>query len=72
MLGGTVRRMTKRRGPGLASTGNRVLLAVAVGWLFWFFAGAVAMPAAGRFVVLVLAGVITYAVATLAARSARQ
>lgn len=57
--------MTKTRGPGLNSTGNRILLAVAVGWLVWLLA----KPEGGAgLMVFGLTAAITYGLATVAAQ----
>jgi hypothetical protein len=59
------------RGPGLTSRGNRIVLAVAVAWVAWLFAGALEMPPAGRWAVLVLVAGIVYGLATVAAQRSR-
>jgi hypothetical protein len=56
------------RGPGLSSAGNRALLAVAVGWLAWLFAGALETAGGARVVAGAVAGAIAYGLATVAAQ----
>lgn len=48
-----------------------MLLAVAVAWIMWLFAGALEMPPAARWAVLVLVGGVVYGLATVAAPRSR-
>lgn len=53
-------RTTREPGPGLSSTGNRVLLAVLVGWVGWFATQTIAVG--------LILGVVIYLLATLVSR----
>jgi uncharacterized membrane protein YoaK (UPF0700 family) len=57
----TVGGVTRGRGPGLTSTGNRVLLAVAAGLLMWWGLKSMALAA--------VVAVVVYLLATLVSRA---
>lgn len=60
--------MARRPGPGLASTGNRVLLSIGIGWIVWFFGRLLGADTAPGLVLLVAAAAIAYAIITAAVR----
>ncbi len=62
--------MTSRK-PVLTSRGNRILAAVAVGWLVWLFAGAVGIGTA-RWTAGIVAGGLTYWVLTMVVQRSGQ
>lgn len=54
----------RRRGPGLHSRGNRILLGIAVGFVAQIFAGLLGASPFAQLVVWVVVAVITIAIAT--------
>jgi hypothetical protein len=58
----------KPRGPGLSSTGNRVLLSVAIGWVVWFFAHQFGAPTVPGYTLLIVVAAVAYAITTAMVR----